>query len=716
MLAPSRQWLGNTILLWSVVIPKINAFVIHATNSSTIVTRTQAPPMMTTAPGIADPFEINTCSYINSTNSRTLWDDPWCSVYVGTVDLIFWPTTGNHSYPSTFRDSIADYTFTSPSVYMIVETMYGNNPCGPLGPTFSRTIVDFDLTEVSTLVPYTDETATTRRATRQLQLSDLDTHCTRSFNRTELMTQTRPVKGDDTRCNPFLTVPKKFKEKGYPYWLHCGIKDNKFGIFDPPYAIPALDELIPARTTSVEKPESNNPTAVPSATAKPPINPGSIETAVASQHKTDPAPGGSSGDKPTVNPGVPQPTVVDTANGGRPSTHQAGGGGGDVASPIGPGASDRLTASKASLSDSNNAKPTPVGPINTKGGDSVDDKNTEAGSGSIPSKDNKPNPVDPVHTEAADNSADNNSEAGNGLNPSQGSLGGSHDIKPNPIAPINTEVGSDSSDNDVESGRNSDASGVSPHRPNSAAGAPVVPTGTEAIGGSGNNDAEDGNRPAASQVSQGTSGAADFQSHDPQNAQVTGASEDSNSSDQEDAGQDPDAVAATGADQAGIPGPVGTLQSAVDTPNSDGPAMIPGMQSDPATVFNGVVSTVTNQVVSLGTAGLEVVNKDTGETSTYAVPAAGETQSDGSFIPASVAVYNGHTIKQGGPAVTVTNAVVSSPYPASPTENRKTSVNTAGHDESSSTVSAVTDSPAYKVTHGAHCIVLVMLVCGWMYL
>ncbi|EXK23944.1 hypothetical protein FOMG_19309 [Fusarium oxysporum f. sp. melonis 26406] len=515
-----------------------NAVVISAMNNSSDATKTvDGLATITSAPGIAEPFQINTCSFYNATESRTLWNNPWCSMYVGTVDLVFWPTTGNHSYPSTYRDTISDYTFTSPSVYMIVNTMYAENPCGPLGPSASREIFAFDLTEVSTLVPYTDETASTRRATRQLQLSDLDTHCTRSFNRSELATQTRPLKNDDTRCNPFLTVPKKFKEHGYPYWLHCGIKNNKFGVFDPPYAIPALDELVPARTTLDQKPNADNPTAAPSASAKAPATVGSVETAVASLHNNKPASAGPGDAGATASLEKPKATVMSSGNTERTSIHRV-----DAGAMVSPG-----------------------------------------------------------HTETVDSSGNNNASP--------------------------DEHG---------------AEGVVSHQGNTKASAVTV-------------------------------GHADQTTHEE------------------------------------------TLQSAGDTSNAQESVIGPGIGSGPTTSFHGVISTVTKQVVSLGTAGLEVVNNDTGETSIYAVPAAGAPHSDVGLIPASKVVYNGHTIAQGGPALTVTSAVVMFPYAASSTEKDTASVITT-LDEDSSTLSAVANSPANKVIRGTYSLVLAMLAYGWMHL
>jgi len=57
---------------------------------------------------------------------------------------------------------------TSPSVYMMVNTVTGDNPCGPLGPNYKNLVVSMDLTDVSTLQPYADHTVTTRMGPPQL--------------------------------------------------------------------------------------------------------------------------------------------------------------------------------------------------------------------------------------------------------------------------------------------------------------------------------------------------------------------------------------------------------------------------------------------------------------------------------------------------------------------------------------------------------------------
>ncbi|KFZ23355.1 hypothetical protein V502_02165 [Pseudogymnoascus sp. VKM F-4520 (FW-2644)] len=259
----------------------VNSSTISATSSSLPSTITQAPNL----PISEQVIPINTCSYYNSTISQYQWNDPWCSIKAGTVQLSYWPTDTNYSYPATVYDSQLDYTFSSPSVYMVVNTIYGWNPCGPLGPTTSNAIFAFDITDVSTLVPYADETATTRRSTRQLYLSDLGTNCPATQD-SAAVTNTHPVKNADSRCNPNLIIPPQIKGIGMPYWNHCGNVGNKFGLFDPPYAMQALDGLFPVTTTS--------------ATAAPPAAP---STSAATGPTAVP-------DLPTSTEAVPEPTAT----------------------------------------------------------------------------------------------------------------------------------------------------------------------------------------------------------------------------------------------------------------------------------------------------------------------------------------------------------------------------------------------------------------------
>ncbi|KAF4993523.1 hypothetical protein FGRMN_6452 [Fusarium graminum] len=766
ILSAAREWAGLSLLVLSVIVSQANALVFSVANSSRDATRTDdALATITSAPGIAQPFEVNTCSYYNATESRTLWNNPWCSMYVGTVDLVFWPTIGNHSYPSTYRDTVSDYTFTSPSVYMIINTMYAENPCGPLGPSAGREIFAFDLTEVSTLVPYADDTASMQRATRQLYLSDLDTHCTRSFNRTELATQKRPTKDDDSRCNPFLTVPKKFKEYGYPYWLHCGIRNNKFGVFDPPYAIPALDELIPAHTTSVQDHDSKNPTTAPSAPGKAPTNAGSIETAVSSLHNPEPTLARSSGHDPTpavpVNtksaPGNPSgagpfptiPSSVEPAPAGPDHTEPSPNNNDSKPAPANPGTTN---PSPAGLG---NSGPAPAMPGNTKPDPTVPEgaDTSPAGPGTVNLA-----PANPV------TSNDSPDELGHSMPISVGPGSTSpapiqeNDTKPAPVIPgyiepvpgvpggtDPTPANSDNAVNSPADAGNTDPAPDSPdsnNRPSGIGNADHIPSSPGDVKPA---PAKQNNPGDPASAIQGHAGA----SNSLKGSQATAA----NSGNAEPS--DPQGVADpahTGAsDGLGVPETIAggsadaeptvisqandgtddelsgskdghrrisygeSLPSVVETSEAQEYVMNQMTKADPTAIPDGVTSTASTQVMSLGTAGLEVINKDNGETSTYAVPVAGASQPDGGLIPASVAVYSGHTVTQEGPALTVTNAIVVSLYPESSTGTSESSIATGG-SASSATISAVPDSPASHFTPWAYSFVLYILAYGWMHL
>lgn len=79
--------------------------------------------------------------------------------------------------------------------------------------------------------------------------------------------------------------------------------------------------------------------------------------------------------------------------------------------------------------------------------------------------------------------------------------------------------------------------------------------------------------------------------------------------------------------------------------------------SVPVEASSVAAPTVPQQVVSLGTAGFEVIHSEGAVPSTYVVPAIGATEVGVGVAPASVVVYQGHTVTAGGAAATVTNPV-----------------------------------------------------------
>ncbi|KAJ9136614.1 hypothetical protein NKR23_g9748 [Pleurostoma richardsiae] len=179
-----------------------------------------------------------------------------CSISVGTVNLFFWPTDRPYTYPSTWVDIALAYTFTSPSVYMVIPTARGTNSLGPAGPSTTSWILALDLNEVSTIVDGT--------VTRQLTLSDLGTDCPQTAEPSAIATMV------DSRCDPILAAPRQVSSWAYPCNA-CG----RFGLFDPPYAVPTVTGGLIGTTTSAQT-ETTTPvpvetTTVPLQTSTPPV-------------------------------------------------------------------------------------------------------------------------------------------------------------------------------------------------------------------------------------------------------------------------------------------------------------------------------------------------------------------------------------------------------------------------------------------------------------
>ncbi|KAK8111604.1 uncharacterized protein PG998_008061 [Apiospora kogelbergensis] len=106
---------------------------------------------------------------------------------------------------------------------MLIPTIYGTNTVDGaiVQPTATSTIWAFDLSEVSTIVGGTE--------TKQLSLSDLGTDCPQSAEQSAIATMT------DSRCDPILAAPDKIRA-----WASPCAACQRFGLFDPPYAIPTV--------------------------------------------------------------------------------------------------------------------------------------------------------------------------------------------------------------------------------------------------------------------------------------------------------------------------------------------------------------------------------------------------------------------------------------------------------------------------------------------
>lgn len=124
---------------------------------------------------------------------------------------------------------------------MFIPTAVGTNTLGqPAGPATTSWMLPLRLHQVSTIVEGTN-------ITRQLTLSDLRTDCPQTVDPTGIATL-------DSRCNPVLAAPNEVKSWAWPCNA-CG----RFGLFDPPYAVPTL-------TGSLVEPTS---IVVPTLTAAP---------------------------------------------------------------------------------------------------------------------------------------------------------------------------------------------------------------------------------------------------------------------------------------------------------------------------------------------------------------------------------------------------------------------------------------------------------------
>ncbi|KAK1833055.1 hypothetical protein QBC39DRAFT_403476 [Podospora conica] len=205
---------------------------------------------------------------------------PSCSS-AATVNLYFWPTDRPHTYPTTHVHPTHSYTFTYPSVYMFIPSAAGTNTLSQtVGPETTSWMLPLRLHQVSTIVEGTN-------ITRQLTLSDLRTDCPQTIEPTGIATL-------DWRCNPVLAAPNEVKSWAWPCNA-CG----RFGLFDPPYAVPTLTGRLVEPTSIV----------VPTVTAAPipaiPTSPAPITPTEALPTMT--------GEPTATLPTVTVPTVSTTA-------------------------------------------------------------------------------------------------------------------------------------------------------------------------------------------------------------------------------------------------------------------------------------------------------------------------------------------------------------------------------------------------------------------
>ncbi|KAI9640974.1 hypothetical protein NHQ30_010817 [Ciborinia camelliae] len=206
---------------------------------------------------------INTCTSWNlgGITPQLVWTP--CHIFAGTVQLSYFPpASGNVTYPSTYYNEAIGVTMTSPSMYMVINTISGYNSCGQVGPTMSNIVISMDPTDVSTIALYTasDQNVNTTPAA-MLILNDIISGCS-TITMTESSTNgaiqnSHALANDYNRCFPALAIPTPQIES---LGLHCGQDNARFGLFDPPGAVPHANALLPVTSarpvTSTSMPAS----------------------------------------------------------------------------------------------------------------------------------------------------------------------------------------------------------------------------------------------------------------------------------------------------------------------------------------------------------------------------------------------------------------------------------------------------------------------------
>ncbi|KAI0411859.1 hypothetical protein F5X98DRAFT_380332 [Xylaria grammica] len=276
-----------------------NSTVQYPTIVPTTILTTVTVPTTVVTPSVSYSTYIPTITTSENEECPTT-----CSVVASTVRLFFWPTSNDYTYPSTYVSTGLDYTFTSPSVYLVISTLYGTNSVGRAGPSGTNQVFPLDLDQVSTVIPG-------GQITQQLTLNDLRTDCPQSED-PEVIATTIP----DGHCDFSLLAPQPVKQWALPCNA-CG----RLGLFDPPYAIPPLDGGITetATTTSVDTTTFVSTTSASSGPTTTIITATSTATATtATSQSTETETTSSTGDPTTVSSSpTTGPTTIPTGSASR---------------------------------------------------------------------------------------------------------------------------------------------------------------------------------------------------------------------------------------------------------------------------------------------------------------------------------------------------------------------------------------------------------------
>jgi hypothetical protein len=115
----------------------------------------------------------------------------------------------------TWTDFLRLNDRTSPSIYLIFQTIVATNPCGQLGPTYTNKVFPMDPADVSTLQPFPSSNAHTRMGPPQvLDVNDLGTDCGNFQAATMAPMSLKNIPGDINRCNPRIEWPSEVGDLG----------------------------------------------------------------------------------------------------------------------------------------------------------------------------------------------------------------------------------------------------------------------------------------------------------------------------------------------------------------------------------------------------------------------------------------------------------------------------------------------------------------------
>ncbi|KAL9087763.1 MAG: hypothetical protein Q9165_006530 [Trypethelium subeluteriae] len=250
-----------------------------------------------------------------------------CAVTGGTVRLLYWPE------PETATESLTAYylgtSFVYPTAYISYGSVYASDSCGPVGPTYSSTIVPVTNThQLSSLFV----TSNNLIATASFNFTDLNSPIPSSIYYEQLRCNPSAVRlsyeplglsaaamasatpqNKSYACEPngpyepVLVIPSEILRDLNPAWASCSADIR--GQYDPPHALTAASA--PATPTS-----SPMLVTTPAAPASPPLPTQPLQTAGPTVSPPLPEDTSSTNDPPSTagsNPGSGEPGKSSTA-------------------------------------------------------------------------------------------------------------------------------------------------------------------------------------------------------------------------------------------------------------------------------------------------------------------------------------------------------------------------------------------------------------------